>query len=114
MAALSELRLCERDRLAVEAAARLLKERFAVSDVILYGSKARGGDDEESNLDLLVLTTRELGWREQDSVSDALFHLGLAQGVVFSVLVEPREEWLHGMGRVLPLRAEIDLEGVQL
>jgi len=60
MRKLNHAKLRSNDRQAIEAAIRLLKQAYPVDAVILYGSKARGTDDPESDIDLLVLTTPEL------------------------------------------------------
>jgi uncharacterized protein len=55
----------EREREAIEAAARILKEKFAVENVILFGSQARGEADAYSDIDLLLISGRELHWKEE-------------------------------------------------
>ena len=114
MKRLSELRLQQKDRDAIAAAVELLRERFPVESVTLFGSKATGRDDSESDIDLLVLTTRKLTWRERDAVTDALFEVEMAHDVVISTLVLPAEEWEAGPYRVLPIRTEINRQGVSL
>ena len=112
MKTLAQLALTERDRAAIAAAVRLLRSRFPVERVMLYGSKARGTDDKESDIDLLVLTSRELGWKERDAITDALFDIELAHGVVISSLVLPTAEWERGRFAVLPIHEEIEDSGV--
>lgn len=109
---LDEIRLSEKDRRAVEAAAAILRDQFPVERVVLFGSKARGDDDAESDLDLLVLTSRPLTDAEAAQVTDALFDVQLELEVVISTLVVPTEEWQHGLYQVLPIRHEIEREGV--
>jgi predicted nucleotidyltransferase len=104
--------LRDNDRQAIEAAVRLLHQRFPVVRVILYGSKARGTADEESDIDLLVLTSREITWQERDAITDALFDIQLACNVVISTLVVPDQEWSAGRYVVLPIHSEIEQEGV--
>ena len=112
MKTLSEINLNEKDRRAIEAAAAILRQRFPVERVVLFGSKARGDDDDESDIDLLVLTRRRLSWQERGEITDALFDLQLELDVVISTLVVPSEEWEHGLYQVLPIRYEIEREGV--
>ena len=54
MKALADIPLKEIDRRAVADAARLLRSRFPLDQVILFGSKAMGTDTPESDLDLLL------------------------------------------------------------
>jgi predicted nucleotidyltransferase len=112
MKTISEIALQAKDRNAIAAATTLLKERFPVVRVILFGSKATGRDDRESDIDLLVLTARKLDWRERDAITDSLFDVEMANDVVISTLVLPVEEWEHGPYSVLPIRDEVDREGV--
>jgi len=65
MKTLDQIRLEPNERAAIEAAAAVLREKLPVTQVILFGSKARGDDEEESDIDLLLLTTRPLSWDEQ-------------------------------------------------
>jgi predicted nucleotidyltransferase len=112
MKTLADISLSENERRAIEEAGRLLRGAFHVEQVVLFGSKARGGDDEESDIDLLVLTSRELHWREADAITLALYDLELAYDVVFSVLIVASDEWTAGVYRVLPIHDEITRDGV--
>jgi len=112
MKTIAEVRLHPRDRAAIEDATELLRRRFPVEGVVLFGSKARGDDDSESDIDLLVLTTRALSGGERHSMTDALFPLQLRHDVVLSVLILTGREWNEGMASVLPIHDEIIAEGV--
>jgi len=47
---LDDLALKDNEREAIREATRMLKEKFPVKEVILFGSKARGDDDPESDI----------------------------------------------------------------
>jgi len=104
-------RLKENDREAVLEAVRTLKERFPVTRVVLFGSKAEGLDDPESDIDLLVLTRGKLPWRERDKIVGSLFDTQLKYDVVFGVLVVSEGEWDEGLSTVLPIHLEIEEHG---
>ena len=112
MRTLAEVQLNPTDRVAIEEAAPLLRARFRVEQVVLFGSKARGEDDPESDLDLLVLTTRELSRRERHEIVDALFPLQLRHDVVLSPLIVAAHEWREGLFSVHPIRQEVEEQGV--
>ncbi len=114
MRTLSQANLKSNDRVAVERAVEILRRQFPVERVILFGSKARGQDDAESDIDLLVLTRQLLGARDRDAVVGALFDLQLELGVVLSPVVVALDEWEHGLYQVLPLRQEVERDGVLL
>ena len=111
MRTLNEINLTMKDRQAVERAAGILKDGFPVDAVILFGSKARGDDDAESDIDLLVLTNRGVTHAERHAMTEALFDLQHELDVVFSTIVIPRHEWEHGVYQVLPLRQEVERDG---
>ena len=87
MKALTDISLNENDRQAVAEAGRILRKNFPVAEVILFGSKARGDAGRESDIDLLVLTTRNLTWQERDRLVDSLFDLQLERNVLFTPLI---------------------------
>jgi len=112
MKTLAHISLKANDRKAIEAAKDLLVQKYPVELIVLYGSKARGTDDAESDIDLLVLTKRELTWRERNTITDTLYDIQLAHGVVISTLVVPTREWSEGRYSVLPIHDEIERYGV--
>jgi predicted nucleotidyltransferase len=109
---LRDIKLPDHERRAIEAASALLRALFPVRQVVLFGSKARGASDQESDIDLLVLTTRSLPWREQCLIIDALYPLQLEHKVVFSPLIVAADDWSAGLFQVLPIRKEIERDGV--
>jgi predicted nucleotidyltransferase len=112
MKRLAEIALRPSDRSAIEEAVRLLRQRFPVEEIVLFGSKARGEDDAESDIDLLVLTTRELSRSERHEIVDALFPLQLQHEVVLSPLIVAAQEWRAGLTSVHPIHQEIEEQGV--
>lgn len=112
MKTLDHVKLKANDRQAIEAAIRLLKQKYPIDGIVLYGSKAKGTDDPESDIDLLVLTTRELTWRERNTITDALYDIQLQYGVVISTLVVSAREWSEGCYSVLPIHDEVEQYGV--
>jgi predicted nucleotidyltransferase len=112
MRALKDISLEEKDRQAVERAAAILRERFPVERVVLFGSKARGDDDAESDIDLLLLTSRPMSHKEQGKVIELLLPLELELQVGITPVFVATEEWEHGLYQVLPIKTEVDRDGV--
>ena len=109
---LDETKLNKREREAIKAASNLLKSRFPVENVILFGSKARGDDNPESDIDLLVLTSYPLPWRERKEITYSLFEVEMTYDVVISTLVTTISEWRKGAFPLLPIYDEISQDGV--
>lgn len=95
-----------------------LKERltsaYPVARLILFGSAARGEMDVESDVDVLVLTARPLSWKERDAISDEVFKINLRHDTNISVLVVDLRNWEEGPISVMPIREEIEREGMEL
>ena len=111
---LDDLTLKRNEREAIQEATGILKERFPVRDVILFGSKVRGNSDKDSDIDLLLLTTQPLHWRERHAIVDALFEIEMRHDVVISIVVNTVRDWHEGICRVLPIHEEINKEGVMI
>jgi predicted nucleotidyltransferase len=112
MKMLDEAPLTERDTRTIKAAVGMLMERFPVEKVILYGSKARGNQDEDSDIDLLLVTSRPIRWRERKAMIYALFDIEMAHDAIISILVVPVDEWSEGMFTTFPIYQEIIRDGV--
>ena len=96
---------------AIKAAIRMLKSEFSVSKVILFGSKARGDHDEHSDIDLLVVASKLLHWKEEKAIIGALFDIGMEYNVIFSPLFTSIDEWENGIFTEFPVYQEISRDG---
>jgi predicted nucleotidyltransferase len=90
MKTIDDLPIKQYERRAIIEAARLLKDRFSAREVILFGSKARGDDDEESDIDLLVLTSQPVSWNERKAINDYTLYLNLALRDAAQILRQAR------------------------
>ena len=109
---LDEVRLTPNERQAIEAAAATLRARFPVTDIVLYGSKARGDSDPESDVDLLVLTSRPLDNEERSGMWSHLHEISMRYDELLSPLTVEARSWREGVHSVLPIHAEVEREGV--
>lgn len=91
---------------------RRLREKFRVEAMMLYGSVARGEADDESDIDLLILTQNQLSRLERHQITGIVFEVNLEYGTNFSTLVATRDSWESGLPSVLPIRQQILKEGI--
>jgi predicted nucleotidyltransferase len=80
--------------------------------VLLYGSVARGTQDEESDYDVLILTDAPLSTKEEDAVTDDIYNLELEQGIVISTLFYTKDFWAAPLAQVLPFHQRVQEDGV--
>lgn len=114
MKTISDISLRADVRRAIEEAARHLRDHWPVTEVVLFGSLARGDARPDSDIDLLVLTSRPTTCGEWGKMLNQLVPIELAHEVMFELLIQEREEWLHGVTQALPIRHIVDREGVQI
>ena len=108
------LDLTASDRKTVDELAALLPSRWPVDSLVLYGSKARGDDTPESDIDLLVLTGRPLAPEEIGDMRAVSRRIGLTHGTWPELYIRTSEEWWRGVYQAAPIRKEIDAEGVDI
>lgn len=89
-----------------------LHAAFQIEGITLYGSVARGEAGNESDIDLLILTTRRLSRPERHQITAIIFEINLRYDTNFSSLVIDRAAWESGLASVLPIRAEILRDGI--
>ncbi len=111
MKSFESVSLMKNESEAIEAAIRMLKSEFSVSKVILFGSKARGDHDEHSDIDLLVVASKLLHWKEEKAIIGALFDIGMEYNVIFSPLFTSVDEWENGIFTEFPVYQEISRDG---
>ena len=111
MKSFESVSLMKNESEAIDAAIKMLKSEFSVSKVILFGSKARGDHDEHSDIDLLVVASKLLHWKEEKAIIGALFDIGMEYNVIFSPLFTSVDEWENGIFTEFPVYQEISRDG---
>lgn len=88
-----------------------LSTAYPLARLILFGSAVRGEMDEESDVDVLVLTSRPLKSVERNALYDEVFAINLRYDTNLSVLVTDLPNWEAGPLSVMPIRSEVEKEG---
>jgi predicted nucleotidyltransferase len=90
----------------------LIKDRFGEADVIVFGSRARGDFQPESDLDICVIVER-LDRKTRDVIFDCAWEVGFKAGMVIVPVIFNRKEW-KGVMASAPIVKTIAKEGVRL
>jgi len=112
MKALQELNLKGNEKKALLELKERIIEKFPDAEIILYGSKARGDADEESDIDVLVLLKEGVNWDLKEEIFSIAFKVELKYDVIFGVAVYQKQFWDSPLGKAMPLRWNIDREGI--
>ncbi|MBU0518632.1 nucleotidyltransferase domain-containing protein [bacterium] len=100
------------DRQLASRCAAEIRKLYPDAEVILYGSRARGDAEPESDLDLLVLTREKLEWPEEDKIIEALLPIELDTGVVIVPVIQPYDLWYSKKYQVMPIAKGVNCDGV--
>ena len=86
-----------------------------LTKVIMYGSYARGDNNDNSDVDIMVLTTltEDEIERVETTVFDLAFDFQMEYGLDISVIVKNEEHFNHWLG-ALPFYNNVEKEGVVL
>ena len=90
----------------------LVEQKLHVHEMIVFGSRARGDADPESDLDILLVVEEPETNEVFEFVSGCGFDAGLEAGIVINSTVFSRDEWEHGPERFGLLVLAIKKEGI--
>ena len=89
-------------------------ETHANAKIILYGSRARGTENKDSDWDILVLLNKpEVAFVEEQKIRHNLYDIELELGEPISTFVYSQTDWNTKMS-VTPLYKSIQQEGILL
>lgn len=81
-------------------------------EIVLYGSRARGDFGNESDWDILILTSVNLSKGKKKRIKDAIFDIELDAEEPISTLIYSKDGWREL--EITPLYQNIKSEGVRL
>jgi hypothetical protein len=99
--------------LPLEAFKSLIIKRSRVHCVVLFGSRARGDADPDSDMDVLIVVN-ELTGELEDYISECAWQAGFEHGIVLVPVVFSRDGWKNGPERYSLLAKAIGSEGIYL
>ncbi len=83
------------------------------ADVILYGSRARGDETQDSDWDILILVDSKVDLDYEKVFRHKLYDFELESGQAFSVTVHNKKEWENRYW-MTPLFKSISREGIRI
>ena len=109
---LKKINLKDNERKALQELKEKLLRKYPGVEIILYGSKARGDFDKESDIDLLILVKSTVNSRLEEEITHITFDIELNYDVVFGKIIENKDFWNMPLAKAMPLHLNIDKEGV--
>lgn len=90
----------------------MLQQHVKVHQVILFGSRARGNADAESDMDVLVVVDQPIDREVRNAVSACTWQAGFDAGIVVTAILFTRDEWENGPEYYSPLAEAVRKDGV--
>jgi predicted nucleotidyltransferase len=84
------------------------------AEVILYGSRARGDSNAESDWDFLVLVDGAVSDERVDRIRHRLYEIEWQFDQVISSIVRNREQWSSQPLSSTPFHSNVEREGIVL
>ena len=91
-----------------------LQKKVNLHQVILFGSRARGDAEPDSDMDLLVILNEPVSRKSRKIVSDNAWEVGFDAGVVVVPVVVNRNNWENGPDKLSLLAMAIREEGMRI
>jgi predicted nucleotidyltransferase len=114
MKTLDQITLKPNQHQALVEVKKKLSDNFDIVEMVIFGSVVRGEADEESDLDILLITKRPLDRTTRHQITDIVCEINLQFDTNLSTLVVDQAAWQSGLYSVLPIHNEILTEGVSL
>lgn len=84
----------------------------AHAKVVLYGSRARGDAEPDSDWDFLVLLSVPVNSETKASLIRQLYDVELETGEVISTIIHSQSKWDTSLMRAMPFHENVTREGI--
>lgn len=109
---MAQVKLKENEKKALQELRERLLKKFPGAEIILYGSKTRGDDEEFSDIDVLILLDEVVNNSLEEEIFSAAFQSELKYDVIFGITVYSKNFWNSKFGKGMPFHWNIDKEGI--
>ncbi len=91
-----------------------LQNKVNLHQVLLFGSRARGDAEPDSDMDLLVILNKPVSRQSRKIVPDNAWEIGFDAGVVVVPVIVNRNNWENGPDKLSLLAMAIREEGMRI
>ncbi|MEQ8168426.1 MAG: nucleotidyltransferase domain-containing protein [Candidatus Eremiobacterota bacterium] len=84
------------------------------AQIILYGSRSRGEEEEYSDWDFLILLDKKPDYEKIRAIRHNLYKIELETGEIISSIIREKEEWNSSLYRSTPFYKNVMKEAIIL
>ncbi len=101
------------EKTALEELKRALRDRYGVRCMMVYGSKARGDDSPDSDIDVMIVVD-DYTPESETAIDELVYDINLAHDCLISVVIFGRQELEEGPLGESPLYKRVLAEGISV
>lgn len=92
----------------------LLKEKFGdlIYQIYCYGSRVTE-QRQDTDFDLIIVTSEKVDWRKEDEISDVLYYYGLKHDILFDDRCFSKDEF-ENKYKYMPFIVEVKSYGIAI
>jgi predicted nucleotidyltransferase len=111
----NHIALTTNEREAVSEFVKILRERCGpmIREIILFGSKVRGHDNKDSDIDILIVLNN-LSWKIKKTISELAAQENIKYNVLISTIRYDATTWEDQVIKLSPFGQVVRREGVRL
>jgi predicted nucleotidyltransferase len=98
----------------LDRAILIIRKHLPDSEIILYGSRARGEAKDDSDYDILVITEGKKDHKIKNVIYDELSDIFMETDQWVSAFIIDRESWESPVAKGSPFYKEVSHEGIVL
>lgn len=93
---------------------QMAAEKYPEAEIRLFGSRARGDANDDSDWDFLILLPEEkISFSRERKIMDDFYEIELATGQLLSAFIRPKFVW-ESRYPITPLFQNVEKEGIRL
>lgn len=105
--------LKQNELIAINKFKEVISKKYNLVQLKLFGSKAKGNFDKESDIDLFVILDN-CNWKIEKEVYELCFEIGLEYNVLLSPIIYSKNEFEDKLTKATPFYKIIEREGIIL